>query len=92
MMTFEILSFFLPRLWEILRLHSIRFSPWQSVIARFRLSMRRRRSDFSSWTARTSRLRGRRIRVVRGGLNLKRDNRRQVEQAPHEQVEWPFFA
>ena len=26
MMTFEILSFLLPRLWEILRLHSIRFS------------------------------------------------------------------
>jgi hypothetical protein len=33
-----------------------------------------------------------RIRVARGGLNLKQDNRRQVEQAPHEQVEWPFFA
>jgi hypothetical protein len=37
MMTFEILSFLLPRLWEILRLHSIRFSPWQSVIARLSL-------------------------------------------------------
>jgi hypothetical protein len=28
MMTFEILPFLLPRLWEILRLHSIRFSHW----------------------------------------------------------------
>jgi hypothetical protein len=28
MMTFEILSFLLPRLWEILRLYSIRFSHW----------------------------------------------------------------
>jgi hypothetical protein len=27
-MTFEILSFLLPRLWEILRLHLIRFSHW----------------------------------------------------------------
>ena len=28
MMTFEILSFLLPRLWEILQLYSIRLSHW----------------------------------------------------------------
>ena len=33
MMTFEILSFFLPRLWEILRLQSIRFSHWSTSTA-----------------------------------------------------------
>src|SRR5215470_5686150 len=50
MMTFEILSFLLPRLSEILRLHSIRCSHEPIGDRPFRLSMRPRRSDFWCWT------------------------------------------